>query len=113
MQIARDSPNEREQLGYSFKRNLLLGEPSMGLPSHQDFDEFGIRKSARWQQRSVRPLHSLENFRRWRFRQDRLQPRETPVAVDVGHVLRREMKAPFRQPNPTTLLNAIILRQFR
>src|SRR6266487_3693015 len=87
MQIASDAPNEREQLGYSFKRQLLFRESSMRLPGHQDPDELAIRKSALRQGYFFRALNDLENLRLWRLRQDRLQSIEAPIAaVDVDRV---------------------------
>src|SRR5436189_5741828 len=46
IQIARDTPNERKELGYGFKRHVCFRESPVRLPGHQNLDELRIRNSA-------------------------------------------------------------------
>src|SRR6476661_6384339 len=93
MQIAGDTPNERKELGYGFKRHVFFRESSVRFPGHQHSDELRIRKNASRERHLHRSLQSLENSRLWRLRHNRLQPIEAPAAtVHVWNVLCREMK---------------------
>src|SRR5437879_3177544 len=38
MQITDDTPNERKELGYGFKRHIFFRESSVRLPGHQHSD---------------------------------------------------------------------------
>src|SRR5438552_14426608 len=44
IQIARDTPNERKELGYGFKGHVFFRESSVRLPGNKHSNELGIRK---------------------------------------------------------------------
>jgi len=108
------TPHQMEKLGYGFKRQLLLRESPMGLPCHQDSNEFGIKKSACGQHDLFRPFDSLYERRLRRLWDNRLQPIDAPTtAVDVRHVLGGEMEASFGKPARPFLCDPTIVLSFR
>src|SRR5438045_1360864 len=93
IQIARDTPNERKELGYGFKRHVFFRESPVRLPGHQHSDELRIRKSAFRERDLHRSFQGLENSRLGRLRQHGFQPVEAPTTtVDVRRIFRSEMK---------------------